>query len=289
MTINLRSAPLVQTALHDLRKQSKKLLERGIIPRIKVILVGNSPASLLYTSHKKKFCLQFGALCEIIELQDNITKNDLLLLLKEIGSDPSVNGLLVQLPLPPSLSHLNIGDFIPEDKDVDGFNKNNITKLFLGDTGSTSLLPCTPKGIISLLSFYKIPLPGKRVTIIGRSHIVGRPLAVLLLNHHATVTICHSKTHDLKSSTQNADIIVLAIGKAQFFNSSYLKADKKPYIIDVGINYNSKGHLCGDADYEELHGKIQGISPVPGGIGPLTILSLAQNLMSATLRQNQLS
>ncbi len=286
-TCELKSAPIVNRALIELQERCEVLKKENTIPSMKVILVGENPASVLYTNSKKKFCEKFGALCEIIKLPENISENEFLEEVSKIAEDSSVHGCFVQLPLPSQLSHINVGELIPEDKDVDGFNKSNIMKLFLGDCGNTSLLPCTPKGIVSLLNFYNVPLKGQNVTIIGRSHIVGRPLAMLLTNHDATVTLCHSRTKNLQEATMNADIIISAVGKPKFFDHTYINENKRPYLIDVGINKDENNKLCGDVDYEDVYDKVQGVSPVPGGVGPLTILSLAQNLLTAAERAHQ--
>lgn len=281
MTVKLTAAPLIEKTLESLTLETKKLKASGITPSMKVILVGNNPASLIYTRNKKRFCEKFGAVCEIINLEDTISAEEFTTEVQKIAQDDLVHGCFVQLPLPKQLSHINVGELIPADKDVDGFNGVNINLLFQGDIGQEALLPCTPKGIISLLKFNNIDIQGKKVTIIGRSHIVGRPLALLFTNHNATVTLCHSRTKDLAEHTRSADIIVSAIGKPRFFGKEFLGDEKNQILVDVGINHDAEGILCGDLDYDNLLENVHAITPVPGGVGPLTIMSLAENLIQA--------
>lgn len=277
----LTAAPLVEHSLEELKAQTKTLVSRGVTPSMKVILVGSNPASLIYTRNKKRFCEKFGALCEIINIDETITPENFIQEVQSIANDDSVHGCFVQLPLPKQLSHINVGELIPPNKDVDGFSGHNINALFMGDIGKNSLLPCTPKGIISLLEFNDIKISGKNVTIIGRSHIVGRPLSLLFTNHDATVTLCHSRTKNLIEHTKSADIIVSAVGIPRFLTKKYLNESKNQILIDVGINHDEDGLLCGDMDFENVKDHVASISPVPGGVGPLTILCLAQNLIQA--------
>ncbi len=281
MTQELLAAPVREQEIENLKKRTDALRQRGITPTMKVILVGENKASVLYTRNKKKFIESIGGDCEIIHLPENLTEELFLKEVQRIVSDPSVHGCFIQLPLPKHLAHIDVGHLIPAEKDVDGFNEGNITKLFKGDTGNEALLPCTPRGIITLLSFYGIVLEGKNIVVIGRSEIVGRPLALLLINHNATVTVCHSKTKNLKGITKTADILVSAIGRANFLDKSFLSPEKNQVIVDVGINHDEKGQLCGDVNFEDVFDHCNAITPVPGGIGPMTILSLTQNLLQA--------
>lgn len=285
MALILKSAPVVENSLNKLRDECAALKKQDIVPSMKVILVGNNPASILYTNNKRKFCEKFGAKCEIIKLSEDLSPAQFLAAVADITQDKTVHGCFIQLPLPQSLSHIDVSELLPTEKDVDGFTKSNIMQLFQGDIGENALLPCTPKGIITLCEHYNIPLAGANVVVIGRSHIVGRPMSLLLTNHNATVTLCHSRTVNLKQHTQRADIIISAVGKPRFFNKSYLAQDKKPYLIDVGINRDEHNKLCGDIDFDDVINSCAGVTPVPGGVGPLTILSLAQNLIQATKQQ----
>jgi len=280
MTTILKAKPVRDQNLAILKKRTNSLNEKGITPFMKVILVGTNDASLVYTKNKKKFCESFGAKCEIIDLEESINKSQLTDIINTISKDPLVHGLFIQLPLPAHLTNLDLENLIPPEKDIDGLSNYNIGHLLKG-TNENSIIPCTPKGILTLLDFYNITLEGKNVAIIGRSNIVGKPMFLLATQKHATVTLCHSKTKDLLSITQNADIIILAMGKAKFLNKSYLNNNKNQVVIDVGINRNDEGKLCGDADYSQIVEFVEAITPVPGGVGPMTILSLAQNLLQA--------
>ena len=281
MTIELRSAPLVEQELEKLTSKCELLKSKGINPSMKVILVGQNKASVIYTRNKKKFCERFGADCEIINLEESIQEAEFRASVKKISEDPKVHGCFIQLPLPKHLSHLDPGELIDPKKDVDGFHEHNIGELFKGDPKSKYLTPCTPQGVLGTLNFYNFPVEGKNIVIIGRSLIVGKPLALLLLNNNATVTVCHSRTLNLKEHTKRADIIVSAVGNPRFFTADYLSENKDQVLVDVGINHDASGKLCGDMDYENLLGHCKAITPVPGGVGPLTILSLAQNLLQA--------
>ena len=282
MAMELLAAPLRAKEIESLKSRAQALKDRGVVPTMKVILVGENKASILYTRNKKKFIESVGGDCEIIHLPEDLTEEFFISEVGRIVSDKSVHGCFIQLPLPKHLAHLDVGKLIPEEKDVDGFNQGNITKLFKGDVGKDALLPCTPKGIVTLLNFYGISPDGKNVVVIGRSEIVGRPLALLMINHNATVTVCHSKTKNLKDFTQKADILISAIGRANFLDRSYLSPAKNQVIVDVGINHDEQGNLCGDVNYNDVFDFCRAITPVPGGVGPMTILSLTQNLLQAT-------
>ncbi len=282
VTTLLKSAPIVEQSIAKLQKDIELLKLKGHTPTMKVILVGDHPPSLIYTRNKKKFCQNIGAVCEIVKLSQDISKKDFIKEVQNIAEDPRVHGCFVQLPLPIHLNEVNVGDLIPEEKDVDGFNQYNITGLFRNVPRDQILLPCTPKGIIKLLDFYDIEIQGKNVAIIGRSLIVGKPTAILFDNLNATVTLCHSHTANLKKITHNSDIIVTAIGKPLFLTKEYINPDRHSVLIDVGINRNAQGKLCGDIHFEEVKDLARAITPVPGGVGPMTILSLAENLVEAT-------
>ncbi|MBP9674003.1 MAG: bifunctional 5,10-methylenetetrahydrofolate dehydrogenase/5,10-methenyltetrahydrofolate cyclohydrolase [Bacteriovoracaceae bacterium] len=283
----LLAKPLIDQKIEDLKKECAKALAQGVTPTLKVILVGNHPASLIYTENKKKFCEQVGADCEIIKLSENINPRDFLEVLKKINNDTNIHGCLIQLPVPKQLADLELHDLIKPEKDVDGFHFQNIGHLYSNNSHSFYSKPCTPQGVMSLLKYYAIPVEGKNIVVIGRSLIVGKPMMLLLSNANATVTLCHSATSNLKFFTQHADIIISAVGKPRFLNSDYIGTNK-PILIDVGINRDTTGKLCGDIDFDNVLEKVSSISPVPGGVGPLTILSLTQNLIATTFYQKDL-
>ena len=278
MPIIMNSHEIREKVINNLTDRCNKLRDNNITPSLKVILVGNNQASIRYTNSKQKFCLEIGAKCEIIKLDESISEEKFSDTINTVVNDQLVHGCLIQLPLPSHLQKIDLPSIIPPSKDVDGFHYENIGKLFYNQD---SLLPCTPKGIITCLKHYKVPIAGKHIVIIGRSHIVGRPLALMLINQDATVTICHSKTENLNMITKTADIIISAIGRANFINKTYLNLDKKQILVDVGINQNTQGKLCGDIDFENVLPYVSAITPVPGGIGPMTIISLMQNLLQA--------
>lgn len=279
MTTLLAASPIVDRACDELIKASAQLKERGIVPRMEVLLVGDNPASVLYTNKKKAFCERVGAQCEIISLPKDIDEKTFLETLKLSSENPQVHGCFVQLPLPKQLQHLDIARLIPAHKDVDGFHPENIYQVVL--QGVSDLSPCTPKGIVALLKYYKVPLAGSEVVVIGRSMIVGKPMALMLTQENATVTLCHSKTKNLNEHTKRADIIISAVGRAQYLDASYLNKEKKQWLIDVGINHDNEGNLCGDIDALSVQGVAHALTPVPGGVGPMTILTLVQNLLQA--------
>jgi methylenetetrahydrofolate dehydrogenase (NADP+)/methenyltetrahydrofolate cyclohydrolase len=281
----LVASPIRKKIAKELKAECKLLKERGIIPFLKVILVGKSPASIVYTNNKKKFCEKVGAKCEIIELNDNVAENDFLKIIKNINLDTSVHGCIIQLPLPKHLTHLDIGTLILKEKDVDGFNPENLYSVMRGKYSPLDFISCTPKGIMTIFREYEIDLIGKNVVIIGRSMIVGKPLAMLLTNANATVTLSHSKTKNLNLITQGADIIVCALGNPNFLNKTFLNSLKNQIIIDVGISTDSEGNIHGDANYQEIFDHVQAITPVPGGVGPMTIVSLVQNLLQASKKE----
>jgi len=281
MSIILKASEIIESKLPELKRGVDQLVKKGVRPKMKVILVGSHPASVIYTNNKKKFCEKIGALCEILRLPEDINEQELAAKIGEIADDRSTHGLFVQLPLPTHLANFDFERLIPAEKDVDGFNSGNLIKLLKGDCGVDALIPCTPKGIISLLNFYNIKIAGANVVVIGRSLIVGKPMSMLLTNHDATVTLCHSQTKNLVELTKTADIIILATGRIEFFDATYISKAKKQTIIDVGIGHNKQGKLSGDAKFIDLAGIVHAISPVPGGVGPMTIFSLIQNLLQA--------
>lgn len=283
----LHSSPVKKLITKSLKTDCKELKEKGITPYLKVILVGSDPASLIYTANKKKYCEKIGALCDIVSLSENILESEFLDIINDINNDQLVDACIIQLPLPRQLNHLDYGRLINKEKDVDGFHPENVFALISNNLKSHNFVSCTPKGILTLMQENQIQIAGKKIVIIGRSMIVGKPLAMLLINHNATVTVCHSHTKNIKEITKNCDIIVSAIGKAKFINESYLSSENDQIIIDVGMNTDTDGQLCGDVDYDNVFNKVAAITPVPGGVGPMTIVSLAQNLLQAS--KNRLS
>lgn len=285
MTQILSSAPIKKKITKELKGECKFLKEKGITPYLKVVLVGNNPASLVYTASKKKYCERIGARCDIISLDENIPLKTFLDTIDEINKDSQVHGCIIQLPLPKHLSHLDVGKLVAREKDVDGFHPENLYALLANQDIDNHFVSCTPKGIITLLQENQIEIKGKRVAIIGRSMIVGKPLACLFTNHDATVTLCHSKTQNLRSITQACDIVVCAIGVAQLIDDSYFSENKNQIVIDVGMNTDANGELCGDVNFEKVQSRVAAITPVPGGVGPMTIISLAQNLLQASKKR----
>ena len=284
MTEILKAAPIREKYIPELQQMCEELKGQGVHPSLKVILVGNHPPSLIYTRNKKKFIEKIGGLCEIIHLEESISEDDLKNEIKNIADDSSVHGCFVQLPLPKHLGHIDVKQLMPANKDVDGFHQDNMMLVLEGDRGEKSLLPCTPKGIMTLLDFYGVDPSGKSAVVIGRSMIVGKPMMMLLTNANATVSLCHSRTQDISAYTKEADIVVAAVGKAKFLTKDFFNKDKKQIVIDVGMNHDENGKLCGDVDFENVKEIVKGITPVPGGVGPMTIFSLAQNLITAAKR-----
>lgn len=267
--------------LDDLSNQINLFKKKHqITPKLAVVTVGHDPASQIYVKNKTSNAKAVGLETEIITLDETITQNKLIKVIQSLNKDSSIHGIIVQLPLPDHINSLDIVSIISPAKDVDGFHPLNVGKLHNGD--QSGIIPCTPLGILYLLKHYLGNLAGKHAVIIGRSQIVGKPVAALLLQENCTVTICHSHTQNLKSITQKADIIIAAIGKPQFFGPEYF--NNHSTIIDVGINRietYDKGRLVGDVDFEKALPKAAFITPVPGGIGPMTIAFLLSNTLKA--------
>ncbi len=259
-----------------------ELRQQNIAVGLAVIIVGENPASKVYVANKEKACEELGIVSYKYALPESTTNEELLALIKELNNDNRVNGILCQLPLPRHLDEKLIIDSISPEKDVDAFHAQNVGKIMIGDF---DFLPCTPAGIIEMLKYSSIDLNGKNCVVIGRSNIVGKPMAMLLLHNNATVTVCHSRTVDLPSITRLADILVVAIGKAKFVTADMVKDGA--VVIDVGMNRDEKGKLCGDVDYDDVAPKTSAITPVPGGVGPMTIAMLMQNTLTAAKNQNK--
>lgn len=260
----------------DLAKEIERLQVKNLIPKLVVVLVGDNPASLSYVKGKEKAAAEIGMDSEVITLPVETTEADLLALLDELNDNDAVHGILVQLPLPDQINEQKVIDRINPKKDVDGFHPINIGKMM---TGEDSFLPCTPYGIVTMIKSKGIEIEGKHAVIIGRSNIVGKPVGQLLLNENATVTYCHSKTENMQKYTQAADILIVAIGKENFIKQEDVK--EGTVIIDVGINRTQEGKLTGDVDFAEVVEKAGYITPVPGGVGPMTITMLLSNTIKA--------
>lgn len=273
----LKAKEIIDADLPRLAEKSQVLEQQGLKPNLNVILVGDNPASLSYIKNKKRMCEKIGADFKLHHLSQDVSEADFLNVLKELNEDPKITGCFVQLPIPKHLQHLDVTQLINPTKDVDGFHLKTISDLYLGIKGG--VVPCTPKGIVTLLNRSNINIEGSDIVIIGRSHIVGKPLSLLLEGLNGTVTLCHSRTKDLKKHTKAADIVISAVGRAEFLDSEYLKPDCT--VIDVGINKTEKG-LVGDVNFESAAKVAGAITPVPGGVGPMTVFSLMENLLLTT-------
>lgn len=264
---------LISTQIKDeLKAEVACLKGKGIVPCLAVIQVGNDPASSVYVNNKKKACAYIGIESLAYELEETISQEELLAIIDELNHNEMVNGILVQLPLPKHIDEEAIIKAIAPEKDVDGFHPETVGNMCIGSKG---FLPCTPAGVIQLLKRSNIEIEGKECVVIGRSNIVGKPMALLLLRENGTVTITHSRTKDLKEITKRADILVAAIGKPKFVTAEYVK--EGAVVIDVGIHRNEENKLCGDVDFDDVVDKVSAITPVPGGVGPMTIAMLMNN------------
>lgn len=250
--------------------------ETGIVPGLAVILVGNDPASAVYVRNKHKGCIEVGFNSFEITMPESTTEQELLSEIDRLNLDKSVHGILVQLPLPNHINEDTVLNRISPMKDVDAFHPENVGRIM---QGKYSFLPCTPAGIMELLDYYKVDIEGKECVVLGRSNIVGKPMSMLLLHKNGTVTVCHSRTKDLSSITKRADILVVAIGKPKFVTSDMIKPGA--VVIDVGINRLDNGKLCGDVDFDGVEPIVSKITPVPGGVGPMTISMLLRNTLTA--------
>ena len=262
----------------ELKEQVAKLKEQGIELTLAVIQVGEDPASSVYVRNKKNACAYIGINSIAHELPEETTQEELLDLIDKLNNDNKVNGILVQLPLPKHIDEDAIINAISPAKDVDGFHPQNVGALSIGKKGFVS---CTPAGVIQLLKRSNIDIEGKECVVLGRSNIVGKPMAMLLLRENGTVTVCHSKTKNLKEITKRADILIVALGKPKFITKEYIK--EGAVVIDVGIHRNSENKLCGDVDFDDVKGMVEAITPVPGGVGPMTIAMLMYNCVNSIL------
>ena len=265
-----------QVIKDELKEKAAAMAKEGKKAALAVIQVGYDPASSVYVRNKKKACEYIGIESLSYELPEETTEEELVALIEKLNADAGVNGILVQLPLPEQINEEKIIQTISPDKDVDGFHMQNVGALCTGGKGYVS---CTPLGIITLLKRSGIEIAGKRCVVMGRSNIVGKPMAMLLLRENGTVTICHSKTQDMKEITRQADILVVAIGKPKFVDETYVK--EGAVVIDVGIHRNAENKLCGDVDFDKVAPHTSAITPVPGGVGPMTIAMLMNNCVSS--------
>ena len=254
----------------------KALKEKGIMPKLSVIIVGEDPASQTYVKGKHKDCAECGILSDNIALPESTTQEELLAVIERLNKDETVHGILVQLPVPKHIDEYAVINAIAPEKDVDGFTALNVGNM---NIGKDCFIPCTPQGCVNMLEYAGIDVEGKDVVVIGRSNIVGRPVATLLTQKNATVTICHSKTKNIAEKTRMADIVIIAIGKAGFLTGDMIK--EGAVVIDVGINRDAQGKLCGDADFDSCISKVSKITPVPGGVGLMTRVNLLKNTVKS--------
>lgn len=266
-----------------IRQEMEQLKTTGFQPGLAVVLVGEDPASQVYVRHKEKACHDLGFYSEVHRLPSTTSQEELLAMVDRLNKQENINGILVQLPLPEQIEEKAIINAISPEKDVDGFHPISVGNLVIGDD---SLLPCTPAGVIELIKRAGVEISGKHAVVIGRSNIVGKPVSLLLQRENATVTMCHSRTSNMKELAKQADILVVAIGKANFVDASYIKPGA--VVIDVGVNRLDNGKLAGDVDFESAKEVSGPITPVPGGVGPMTITMLMQNTLVAAKRAHGL-
>lgn len=265
-----------QTIKDELKERVAELKKRGHSGSLAVIQVGNDPASSIYVKNKKKACEYIGIGSVSYELSENTSEAELLNIIEELNNKPEVIGILVQLPVPKHINEDKIIRAISPAKDVDGFHVENVGALCVGERGFVS---CTPAGVIQLLKRSNVEIAGKHCVVIGRSNIVGKPMALLMLRENATVTVCHSKTQNLKEICKSADILIAAVGKPRMINSEYVK--EGAVVIDVGIHRDENNKMCGDVDFDDVKDHVSKITPVPGGVGPMTIAMLMNNCVEA--------
>lgn len=257
-------------------EETAELKKQGIVPGLAVVIVGDDPASRVYVNNKKKACAEVGFLSEEYALPAETTQEELLELVNRLNRREDINGILVQLPLPKHLDEKAVIEAIAPEKDVDAFHASNVGRIMIGDY---HFLPCTPAGVMELIDSVGIEIAGKRAVVVGRSNIVGKPMSMLLLHRHATVTICHSRTKDLPAVCREADILVAAVGRAKMITADYVK--EGAVVIDVGMNRDENNKLCGDVDFASVEPVAGAITPVPGGVGPMTIAMLMRNTLTA--------
>lgn len=265
----------------ELKEKIERMKKEGVIPGLAVVLVGDNPASQVYVRNKKKSCDEIGIYSEIYELPEDASQEEVFDLISRLNDSSRIHGILVQLPLPEHINEEEAVESIDPKKDVDCFHPENVGKIVTGNYG---FLPCTPAGIMEILKRHGISVEGKKCVVVGRSNIVGKPIALMLLDDGGTVTVCHSKTKDLKVETSGADILVVAVGKPGIITSDMVKPGA--VVVDVGINRLSSGRLVGDVDFEKVGELVGAITPVPGGVGPMTIAMLMKNTVEAAKKLN---
>ncbi|ACJ33320.1 bifunctional methylenetetrahydrofolate dehydrogenase/methenyltetrahydrofolate cyclohydrolase FolD [Anoxybacillus flavithermus] len=266
----------------QLAKEVEQLKREGIEPALAVILVGDHPASQSYVKAKQKACEEIGIRSILLTFPNDISESFLLEQIARLNKDRSIHGILVQLPLPSQINELHVIEAIAPEKDVDGFHPLNVGRMMIGQR---AFLPCTPYGILYMVQSLQVDIIGKHVVVVGRSHIVGKPVGQLFLREHATVTYCHSRTNDLEAITRQADILIVAVGKPKLITSSYVK--EGAIVIDVGVNRLENGKLCGDVDFDDVKQVASYITPVPKGVGPMTITMLLHNTVQAAREQHK--
>lgn len=284
MAMRIDGKAIAASVRAEVAEEVSKLKEQGITPGMAVVIVGDDPASRIYVNNKKKACAEVGIYSEEYALPADTTQEALTALVKELNGRKDINGILVQSPLPKGLDEKAVVETIDPNKDVDAFHAVNVGKIMIGDF---DFLPCTPAGIIELLDRSGVEIEGKHCVVVGRSNIVGKPMAMLLLHRNGTVTICHSRTRNLAEICREADILVAAVGKANFITADMIKPGAA--VIDVGMNRDENGKLCGDVDYVESEKVAGWITPVPGGVGPMTIAMLMKNAVNGAKIQNGLA
>ncbi|MFC8686222.1 bifunctional methylenetetrahydrofolate dehydrogenase/methenyltetrahydrofolate cyclohydrolase FolD [Brevibacillus porteri] len=276
----LQGKEVAQSIRAELANEVAELKKQGIVPGLTVVIVGDDPASHSYVRGKAKGCEEVGISSEIIMKDADITEEELLVIIQQLNENPNVNGILVQLPLPAHISEHAVIEAIAPEKDVDGFHPISVGNMVLGND---TLLPCTPHGIIELIKRTGTPIAGKHAVVIGRSNIVGKPVSLLLQQENATVTMCHSRTQNLEEYTQKADILVVATGRAHMIGKEHVKPGA--VVIDVGVNRIETGKLVGDVKFDEVKEVASFLTPVPGGVGPMTITMLLKNTVAAAKKQ----
>ncbi|MCI5650770.1 MAG: bifunctional methylenetetrahydrofolate dehydrogenase/methenyltetrahydrofolate cyclohydrolase FolD [Ruminococcus bromii] len=284
MAVRIDGKAVAEKIKAQVAEEVAALKAQGICPGMAVVLVGDDPASKIYVNNKKKACAQTGIYSEEHVLPAETTQEELLALIAKLNADEKIHGILVQSPLPKHLDEKLVVEHIDPNKDVDAFHAYNVGKIMIGDF---AFLPCTPAGVIELIRSTGVEISGKNCVVVGRSNIVGKPMAMLLLHNNGTVTICHSKTKNLAEICRTADILVAAVGKAKFITADMVKPGA--VVIDVGMDRDENGKLCGDVDYDAVEPVASYITPVPGGVGPMTIAMLMKNAVSAAKIQNGLS
>ena len=284
MAVRIDGKAVAEKIKAQVAEEVAALKAQGICPGMAVVLVGDDPASKIYVNNKKKACAQTGIYSEEHVLPAETTQEELLALIAKLNADEKIHGILVQSPLPKHLDEKLVVEHIDPNKDVDAFHAYNVGKIMIGDF---AFLPCTPAGVIELIRSTGVEISGKNCVVVGRSNIVGKPMAMLLLHNNGTVTICHSKTKNLAEICRTADILVAAVGKAKFITADMVKPGA--VVIDVGMDRDEYGKLCGDVDYDAVEPVASYITPVPGGVGPMTIAMLMKNAVSAAKIQNGLS